>query len=154
MKNNSASIYSTMYLDDTNRFLLQKGWETMIDPVTGKELIFKNTDVGSYNFNTPALTQDYNINVSGGSEKGHYYAGLGYNKSEGLPLSSFYERYTFVFNGDYKIKDWLTSASSFNFARANWENFRLLQRQNTIISAVFCQLLQPYATKMKKGTCY
>ena len=121
MKNNSASIYSTMYLDDTNRFLLQKGWETMIDPVTGKELIFKNTDVGSYNFNTPALTQDYNINVSGGSEKGHYYAGLGYNKSEGLPLSSFYERYTFVFNGDYKIKDWLTSASSFNFARANWE---------------------------------
>ncbi|MEG1562618.1 MAG: TonB-dependent receptor [Bacteroides sp.] len=121
LKNNSSSIYSTMYLDDTNRFLLQKGWESMKDPITGKDLIFRNTDVGSYNFNTPALTQDYNINISGGSDKGHYYAGLGYNDSEGLPLKSFYKRYTFVFNGDYKIKDWLTSTSSFNFARANWE---------------------------------
>ena len=25
-----------------------------------------------------------------------YYAGLGYNKSEGLPISSFYERYSFI----------------------------------------------------------
>lgn len=122
LKNNSASIYSTMYLDDTNRFLTGKGWETMIDPITGKELIFKNTDIGAYNFNNPAISQDYNINMSGGSDKGHYYASLGYNHSEGLPVNTFYDRYTFVFNGDYKIKKWLTASSGFNFARANWEN--------------------------------
>lgn len=27
--------------------------------------------------------------MSGGNDKGTYYAGLGYNKSEGLPISSF-----------------------------------------------------------------
>ena len=121
LKNNSASIYSTMYLDDTNRFLLDEGWQTMKDPITGKDLIFMNTDVGSYNFNTPALTQDYNLSISGGNDKGNYYAGLGYNDSEGLPLSSYYKRYSFIFNGDYKIRTWLKSESSFNFARANFE---------------------------------
>lgn len=122
LTNDMAAVYSTMYLDDTNRFLTGKGWKTMTDPVTGKELIFKDTDVREYNFNTPALTQDYNINMSGGNDKGHYYAGLGYNYSEGLPINTFYERYSFVFNGDYKIKPWLTSYSSLNFTRANWEN--------------------------------
>lgn len=121
LKNNAASIYSTMYLDDTNRFLLGKGWETMKDPITGKDLIFVNTNLSDYNFNTPAITQDYNLSVSGGNEKGTYYAGLGYNNSEGLPLNSFYKSYSFILNGDYNIRKWLKSSSSFNFARANWE---------------------------------
>lgn len=60
--------------------------------------------------------------MSGGNEKGSYYAGLGYNNSEGLPISSYYKRYSFVFNGDYKVKDWLTVISSFNFGRANWKS--------------------------------
>lgn len=110
-----------MYLDDTNRFLLDKGWQTMKDPITGKDLIFLDTYPGDYNFNTPALTQDYNLSVSGGNDKGTYYAGLGYNDSEGLPLNSFYKRYSFIINGDYNIREWLKSSSSFNFARANWE---------------------------------
>ena len=121
LKNNGSAIYSTMYLDDTNRFLLSKGWQTMKDPITGKELIFKDTYPGDYNFNTPALTQDYSLSVSGGNDKGTYYAGLGYNNSEGLPLSSFYKRYSFILNGDYNIRKWLKSSSSFNFARANWQ---------------------------------
>lgn len=63
-----------------------------------------------------------NINFSGGNEKGKYYAGLGYNKSNGLPINSFYERYSFVFNGSYNISDWLSASSNFNYNRANWEN--------------------------------
>ncbi len=121
LKNNAASIYSTMYLNKENHFLLDQGWQTMIDPVTGKELIFSDTYPGDYNFNTPALTQDYSLSVAGGNEKGGYYAGLGYNNSEGLPLSSFYKRYSFIINGDYNIREWLKSSSSLNFARANWQ---------------------------------
>lgn len=50
--------------------------------------------------------------MSGGNDKGTYYAGLGYNKSEGLPISSFYERYSFIFNGSYKLADWITASSN------------------------------------------
>ncbi len=122
--NPTSGIWSTMELSDANKGLLDlnQGWKTMTDPITGKELIFMDTDVASYNINTPSLTQDYNVNMSGGNDKGSYYAGLGYNYSEGLPVSSFYKRYSFVFNGDYKIKDWIQSISSFNFNRANWES--------------------------------
>lgn len=103
--------------------LLQKGWEKMEDPINpGSYLIYKNTNPADYNFNSPAMTQDYNVNFSGGNEKSTYYAGLGYNKSEGIPITSFYERYSFVFNGSYQLTKWLKSVSSFNYNRANWDS--------------------------------
>ncbi len=125
--NSNSSIWSTMYLTDQNKFLLEKGWQTMKDPIDPtKDLIFKNTNPADYNFKDPSYTQDYNLNMSGGNEKGHYYAGLGYNYSQGLPISSFYKRYSFVINGDYKVKPWLTSISNFNFNRANWQSMPVL----------------------------
>ena len=51
-----------------------------------------------------------------------YYAGLGYNRQEGVPVNTFYERYSFITNASYKIADWLTSTSSLNYNRANWKN--------------------------------
>lgn len=76
-------------------YLLNRGWQVMDDPINpGEKLIFKDTNVKDFNFNNPAVTQDYNINFNGGNDKGTYYAGLGYNKSEGIPITSFYERYS------------------------------------------------------------
>lgn len=72
------SIYSTTWLTDDNKYLLQRGWQTIKDPVTGKDIIFKDTDLAANNLNNPAMAQDYNINFSGGNDKGTYYAGLGY----------------------------------------------------------------------------
>lgn len=103
--------------------LLTQGWEVMDDPVTpGAKLIFKETDPEDYSLNNPALTQDYNVNMSGGNDKGTYYAGLGYNHTEGVPISSYYKRYSFIFNGSYQINKWLTSVSNFSYNRANWQS--------------------------------
>lgn len=115
-------IYSTMYLTNENSYLLQKGWQTMKDPITGKDIIFKDTDLASYNLNNPAFSQDYNVNMSGGNDRGSYYAGVGYNHQEGIPINTFYKRYSFVTNASYKVADWLTSTSSLNYNRANWKN--------------------------------
>jgi TonB-linked SusC/RagA family outer membrane protein len=105
----------------TQAELLTKGWELMDDPANaGKQLIFKNTNPADYNLNNPSTTQDYNINMSGGNDKGNYYAGLGYNYSTGVPVNSFYKRYSFIFNGGYQINKWLKSNSNFNYNRANW----------------------------------
>ena len=116
------SPYSTMFLSDENSYLLKKGWQTVIDPITGKEIIYKELDPDKYNLNNPSLSQDYNVNMSGGNDKGNYYAGIGYNRQEGLPIETFYERYSFITNASYKIADWLTSTSSLNYNRANWKN--------------------------------
>ena len=120
--NLDQDIYSTQFLNEDNKYLLGRGWQTVTDPITGKEILYKNTDVDKYNLNDPAFSQDYNINMSGGNDPGTYYAGLGYNRQEGVPVNTFYERYSFITNASYKIADWLTSTSSLNYNRANWKN--------------------------------
>ena len=116
------AVWSTMILNNDNRFLLSEGWQTMTDPIYGDELIFKVFDYEKAAFRHPAVTQDYNISLSGGNEKGHYYAGLGYHNAEALPITLFYRRITSVFNGDYKINKWLTSFSSLNFAKTKYND--------------------------------
>ncbi|NLZ96316.1 MAG: TonB-dependent receptor [Bacteroidales bacterium] len=116
-------LWNLMYLNNDNNHLLNKGWKTMLDPLDEtKELIYRDTDIAKYSFVDPSFTQDYNINMQGGNDKGNYYAGLGYNHSEGLPITSFYERFSFVFNGSYQVTDWMKTNSNFNYNRANWNS--------------------------------
>ncbi len=100
--------------------LLKKGWALMDDPVSDATIIYKNTNPRDYNINSPAITQDYNLNFSGGNDRGNYYAGIGYYDSEGLSIGTDYKRYTFSLTGNYKIAKWLESTSIFNYNRANY----------------------------------
>lgn len=110
------ATWSPMIYTDDLAFLLDEGWQLMTDPVYGDKIIYKNWNMAKANIERPAITQDYNINLSGGNEKGSYYVGLGYNYSEGLPLNNYYRRFTATFNGDYKVNPWLTSSTNFSFA--------------------------------------
>jgi len=131
----NKAIWSTMRLTDQNRELLsQDGWKTMKDAVktnaagnydpngTFADLIYKDFNYGDNAFKSQAITQDYNVGFTGGNEKGNYYANVGYYNEDGLPLNTFYRRLNFTFNGDYKIKDWLTSESSIQYTKANWKD--------------------------------
>ena len=100
--------------------LLNEGWQTMTDPVTGKELVFTNNRMEDFNINTPSFSQDYNLSYSGGNDRGHYYAGLGYNNSEGNAINNYNRRLSAILNVDYKIKPWMTSLSNFNFSTAKY----------------------------------
>lgn len=123
---NNLAVWSPMVYSPEYSSLLNKGWKTIKDPLAkydkayDQDIIFKEYKLCDAGIRTPALSQDYNINVSGGNDKGHYYAGLGYNSSEGSAVANWYKRLTFVFNGDYKIQPWLTSLSSINFADTKW----------------------------------
>lgn len=131
---NASAVWSPMFRTAANEELLTKGWKVMTDPLktnaagaydpngTNKEIIFKEFNYKDYALRNYSLTQDYNVSMSGGNEKGTYYAGLGTYDEKGLPINTFYKRLTFVFNGDYKIKPWLTSSSSLNFANAKWRD--------------------------------
>lgn len=123
---NSAAVWSPMVYTSDLAFLLEKGWQKMKDPLAAydsrfdQDIIFKEFLLSDVNLRDPSVSQDYNLNFSGGNENGHYYAGLGYNYSNGTAIENWYKRLTFLFNADYKIKEWLTSYSSFNFADAKW----------------------------------
>lgn len=118
----ARAIYSTMILSDKNRYKLDQGWRTMIDPVYGDELLYTETDFSKEAFRKTSITQDYNISVSGGNDKGSYYLGLGYYDEKGFPVDTWYKRLNFTLNADYKVTDWITSYSSFSFADAKWRD--------------------------------
>lgn len=121
-KDNTA-VWGVMNYTDNLSFLLNQGWNTMDDPVNpGQKLIYCDNQLKDYNINSPAISQDYNLSVSGGNDKGHYYASLGYNRSEGNAVNNWYQRLNFTLNADYKIKPWLTSHSSLNFTDAKWDD--------------------------------
>ena len=112
-------VYSTMFLTDENAYLLKQGYKSMVDPITGKTIIyeeFKSTDVSVRDV---AVTRDYNISAAGGNGRGKYYAGLGYYNEQGFPVISGYDRISFTANSSYKITDWLESKSGLNFSKAD-----------------------------------
>ena len=58
---NSQAVWSPMIYSDKLAFLLDEGWETMIDPVFGNKIILQNWDMAKANINSPANSQDYNL---------------------------------------------------------------------------------------------
>lgn len=127
---NPAQNYNILTMTEDNKYLLEKGWKSMPDPLNGlqgwdninRTILYRDTDILGVNANTATATQDYNLSFSGGNDRGNYYASLGYYKADGALPTTFYERYNFAFTGGYKISQWLTANSIFNFTRANWNN--------------------------------
>lgn len=114
----AAGVYSTMLLSDENRFLLDQGWKAMVDPITGKSLIYNEFSPREGSIREVATTQDYNVSISGGNEKGKYYSSIGYYKETGFPIMSGYDRLSFALNGSYRINPWIESSSSLNFSKS------------------------------------
>lgn len=53
------------------------------------------------------LRQEYNLNLSGGTEKFQFYGSLGYMKNEGICYGSDLTRYSSRMKADYQALDWL-----------------------------------------------
>jgi TonB-linked SusC/RagA family outer membrane protein len=55
----------------------------------------------------PALTQNHNLTLSGATDKSNYAVTLGYLNDQGTLLNSYFQRYSFRVNTEFKIKPWL-----------------------------------------------
>lgn len=114
--------YNILRKTEDNAYLLQKGWHEMLDPVSDNYILYKNIDPMKVNGRNPYVTQDYNVSIAGGNDRGKYYASLGLYDGDGVIKGTYYKRYNFAFTGSYKLTKWLESNSIFNYTRANWLN--------------------------------
>lgn len=55
----------------------------------------------------PALMHNHQISLSAGGENTKIYAGLGYDKTDGIVLGSYFERYSGRVNLDHQVNRWL-----------------------------------------------
>lgn len=113
LKGYGYSRFTTEYLDDlignmgqayVDNLLKNQNYETMKDPYSGKELIFKDNNYQKDVLFQTALTHNYDVTASGGNDKGNYYVGLGYIDSEGIILGTGYERFSLTANGNYNLR--------------------------------------------------
>lgn len=120
--------YSTMYksaVDEATWTRLQsEGWQMMADPVwdgidaNKQYLIFKEFQLKDDNIQE-AWSQNYNLSMTGGNDKGKYYSSLSFLTEDGFPAESAYKRVTFTLNGEYKIKPWLEGKAFVNFSKSD-----------------------------------
>lgn len=101
---NNPDQYSIRYLDG-NEHLLEEGWQQMTDPVTGRQIVFKDygTTLRDEVYKDPAFTQDHYLSFNGGSEKGTFSASLGYYSEDGTVKGTEYRRFSGTLNGNYKV---------------------------------------------------
>ena len=77
-----------------------------------------NNDWQDLLYQTAAQT-GVNASVSGGSESGSFYVGLGYLDQEGIVLTSENKRYSLAINLDQEVNDWLSFGTHFTYTRSN-----------------------------------
>ena len=66
-----------------------------------------------------SFRQEYNVSVSGSSDRFNYYASAGYLNDGGLVSNSGYERYSARINADYQAKDWMKFTTNFSYSHAD-----------------------------------
>jgi TonB-linked SusC/RagA family outer membrane protein len=77
-----------------------------------------NNDWQDLLYQTAAQT-GVNASVSGGSESGSFYVGLGYLDQEGIVRTSENKRYSLAINLDQEVNDWLSFGTHFTYTRSN-----------------------------------
>ncbi len=82
----------------------------------GKDYLLKPDDWLEAGTRT-GVRQEYNVSVSGNSDRGNYYASLGYLSNEGITYNSDMKRFTARLKADYQAKKWMKVGMNVNYAR-------------------------------------
>ncbi|WP_299230192.1 TonB-dependent receptor [uncultured Bacteroides sp.] len=65
------------------------------------------------------LRQEYNVNVSAGTDKSSFYASVSYLNNEGITAKSDYERLNGRLKADYQVNDWLKVGANLAYIHFN-----------------------------------
>ena len=91
--------------------------------------------------------QEYNINASGGSKQGGWYASLGYLNEDGIVDKANFERITARLKTDYRIRKWLKIGANVGYVHSkttsnpNLSNLRAWATQIAPIYPLYVRVL-------------
>lgn len=90
----------------------KKAWQAIVPTASGWDESV-NTDWTDYLYRR-GKEQNYNVSLSGGSERQNYYVSAGYRKVDGIVINSWSERYSFRVNSDYSLGKMFTVGQRLN----------------------------------------
>ena len=94
------------------RVVTYNGQEYMLKPDNWLDEIYKSA----------TFRQEYNVNVSGATDRANFYASLGYLDNTGIIDGSSNERYTARLRADYQAKKWLKVGGNMSYAHFSSSN--------------------------------
>jgi TonB-dependent starch-binding outer membrane protein SusC len=109
-----TALYQKMIANDKNA---PPVWAKYYDPTNTAYLGNSPTyDWQNEIINKDAITANYTVGISGGTEFSNYNIGAGYSKQESSLKFNTQDRYSFSANSDFKVKKWLEIGETFRLA--------------------------------------
>lgn len=96
--------------------------------------------ISKYLLRNSATTQ-YDLSVSGGSDKSTYYLSLGYNKDEAAMVGNESKSYNVTLNNSFQLKSFLKLNTGINYVSSNYQTNMVA---NEALSNVSNTALRPY----------
>ena len=69
-----------------------------------------------------SFRQEYNVSISGATQRSNFYASIGYLDNEGIIKSSEMNRFTARLKADYQAKKWLKVGGNLSYTNFYWSN--------------------------------
>ena len=113
--NGDNSIHTTRFLGDGES--VPAGWQSMVDPVTGRTLVFTDTDEQGHWLRNSMWGKAY-VGVSGGNENVKYAASVSYAKDGGVVAMTDYSVFTMHGAADFRISKRLSASTTFDLSRS------------------------------------
>ena len=150
-KGGVASILNT--LGETNAYKTG-GWNALSETAQNQinQLRNTNTDWNDILFRN-ALTQEYNMSISGGGDKSDYYTSVGYNDEQGTVKGVGNTRYNITLKTNYQVNKMLKVGASI-YANERKQNSYLTDSNGFTNPVYYSRLANPYFTPYDENGNY
>ena len=91
--------------------VVYNGQEYLLTPDDWEDIAFRSS-----------MRQEYNVSVSGATDRSTFYASFGYLNNEGITENSNMERYTARLKADYQAKKWLKVGANAGYANFTYNS--------------------------------
>ncbi len=89
------------------------------------------------------MRQEYNMTVSGGSEKSTHFLSLGYLKDEGIVSNSDFSRFSARASGDYNVNKYIRINGMLSYSRGEQNSMNISSLSNFSNTFAFIQNIAP-----------
>lgn len=137
------------YVKQRNYFIALNNEETKKTPPAAlfSERIdtFQNYNYQDIMYRDPAVSQNFDLSISGGSEKASFFVSANYTTQEGIMKKSDFDRFGFRINTDYKLSKYIKMGENVQFTRTKNIGYQESQFQGEYGSpTLFVLMMYPY----------
>lgn len=119
---NVMTVPEGQNLIGTNGKLNPLAKEGRVVNYNGQDYLLKPDNWLDEIYKKATFRQEYNVNVSGATDRANFYASLGYLDNTGIIDGSDMERYTARLRADYQAKKWLKVGGNMSYTHFVWNN--------------------------------